>query len=80
MSRRTGLLVTPFLVFARPAFAQSHTGAGMILAPIRVLSTPEAPGFAPILLGACGPYAGFLAAPGWDACTGVASPNGKDGK
>lgn len=36
--------------------------------------------FHDITLGACGPYAGFLAAPGWDVCTGVGSPNGKDGK
>jgi len=78
MSRRTGLLVIPFLVFARPAFAQRHTGAGMILVPN---SSIEHPGDAGVRAHTAWSLRSlFLAAPGWDACTGVASPNGKDGK
>jgi kumamolisin len=33
-----------------------------------------------ITSGYCGPYAGFLATPGWDPCTGVGSPKGYGGK
>ena len=33
-----------------------------------------------VLSGYCGPYAGFLAVPGWDPCTGVGSPRGYHGK
>lgn len=36
--------------------------------------------FNDIKFGYCGPYAGFLAEPGWDFCTGVGSVNGKFGK
>jgi kumamolisin len=31
-------------------------------------------------LGDCGPYAGYLAVPGWDPCTGVGSARGLGGK
>lgn len=33
-----------------------------------------------ITSGYCGPYAGFLAVPGWDPCTGVGVPKGYDHK
>jgi kumamolisin len=36
--------------------------------------------FTNILLGSCGPNQGYLAAPGWDFCTGIGSPIGYSGK
>ena len=36
--------------------------------------------FTNILLGSCGPNQGYLAAPGWDFCTGIGSPLGYSGK
>ena len=36
--------------------------------------------FNDVKFGFCGPYAGFLATPGWDLCTGIGSVNGKQGK
>ena len=36
--------------------------------------------FADLKLGFCGPYSGFPATTGWDFCTGVGSPKGKNGK
>jgi kumamolisin len=36
--------------------------------------------FNDITLGDCGPYAGYLAIPGWDPCTGVGSDVGYTGK
>lgn len=36
--------------------------------------------FNDIRVGYCGPYAGFLAEPGWDFCSGIGSVNGKQGK
>ncbi len=33
-----------------------------------------------IELGDCGPYAGYLAVPGWDPCTGVGTAKGYKGK
>jgi len=80
MSRRTGLLVIPFLVFARPALAQRHTGAGMILVPNSSIEHPGVAGARAHTARSLRTLRGFLAAPGWDACTAVASPNGKDGK
>jgi kumamolisin len=36
--------------------------------------------FTDITIGSCGPYAGYLAAVGWDYCTGRGSPRGYSGK
>ena len=36
--------------------------------------------FTNIVLGSCGPNQGYLAAPGWDFCTGIGSPLGYSGK
>ena len=36
--------------------------------------------FADLKVGFCGPYSGFSAKTGWDFCTGVGSPKGKNGK
>jgi len=80
MSGHAGLLVIPFLlVFARPAFAQRSTGAGMVLVP----NSSEHPGDAGVrahTAWSLRTLLGILAAPGWDVCTGVGSLNGKDGK
>jgi kumamolisin len=36
--------------------------------------------FKDVTAGICGPYAGYLASPGYDFCTGEGSPNGYSGK
>ena len=81
MSGHTGLLVIPLLlVFARPAFAQRHTGPGMVLVPNSSIDHPGEAGVRTHTAWSLRTLRGILAAPGWDVCTGVGSPNGKDGK
>jgi subtilase family serine protease len=39
----------------------------------------HAAGFTDIKTGTCGPVGVYAAVPGWDYCTGMGTPNGKDG-
>lgn len=81
MSGHAGLLVIPFLlVFARLAFAQCSTGAGMVLVPNSSMEHSGDAGVRTHAAWSLRTLLGILAAPGWDVCTGVGSPNGKDGK
>ena len=40
----------------------------------------NASGFTNIVDGACGPYEGYIAGPGWNFCTGIGSPFGATNK